>query len=136
RGPDDVLDEHRITDELRGAIAIGGSQLTLPALRKLIAVQAAGVICGGFAYHDVRELLGYDIGVAVTGHEKIATTVVLTEGFGKIDMARATFDLLAAHDGEPASLNGATQIRAGVIRPEVIVPARAGAAAGESLAEA
>jgi hypothetical protein len=120
--PDAVLDEGAITPDLEGKIVVGGSQLTLAALRRCVAVRAAGVVCGGFAYHDVKELLGYDIGVAVTGHEKLATTLVITEGFGKIAMARATYDLLAASDGQLASMNGATQIRAGVIRPEIVIP--------------
>jgi hypothetical protein len=34
-----------------------------------------------------------------------------------------TFKLFASLEGQLASINGATQIRAGVIRPEVIVPA-------------
>ena len=38
-------------------------------------------------------------------------------------MASKTFDLLKRHDGEIACINGATQIRAGVIRPEVVIPA-------------
>ncbi len=122
RGPDQVLDEGQIGDELTGKIILGGARLTLAALRRCVAVRAAGVICGGFAYQDVKELLGYDIGVAVTGHEKLATTLLITEGFGHIDMARATYELLAAHDGEAASMNGATQIRAGVIRPEIVIP--------------
>ena len=37
-------------------------------------------------------------------------------------MAQKTFDLLKSLEGRMASVNGATQIRAGVIRPEVIVP--------------
>ena len=37
-------------------------------------------------------------------------------------MARRTFELLTSLAGKKASINGATQIRAGVIRPEVIVP--------------
>src|SRR5205085_6447721 len=47
---------------------------------------------------------------------------VLTEGFGVIPMAERTFTLLRSLEGQAASINGATQIRAGVIRPEVIVP--------------
>jgi transcription antitermination factor NusG len=43
-------------------------------------------------------------------------------------MAQKTFKLLSAHAGEPASISGATQIRAGVIRPEIIIPKKAGAA--------
>ncbi len=124
--PDEVLDADRILAEHKGLILIGGARLTLAALKKCVEVRAAGVICGGFAYQDIRELLGYDIGVAVTGHEKLATTLVITEGFGEIAMARATYDLLAAHDGDLASINGATQIRAGVIRPEVVIPIAGG----------
>jgi len=47
---------------------------------------------------------------------------VVTEGFGDIAMARATFELLQSLEGKRASINGATQIRAGVIRPELMVP--------------
>jgi hypothetical protein len=44
-------------------------------------------------------------------------------------MARATYDLLASRAGCRASANGATQIRAGVLRPEIIIPSNAEAVA-------
>ncbi|MCK5610664.1 hypothetical protein KAR91_52815, partial [Candidatus Pacearchaeota archaeon] len=44
-----------------------------------------------------------------------------TEGFGKITMSKITFNLLKSLDGYMASINGATQIRAGVMRPEIII---------------
>ncbi|MBZ0212592.1 MAG: hypothetical protein K8H99_02225, partial [Nitrospirae bacterium] len=47
---------------------------------------------------------------------------VVTEGFGYLDMAQRTFELFKSLEGKQGSINGATQIRAGVIRPEVIVP--------------
>lgn len=127
KSPDEVLDADRLTDAHRGKIVVGGSQLTLAALRRAVDLGVAGIIAGGFAYQDIKDLLGYDIGVAVTGTEKLATTLLVTEGFGKIAMAKATFELLARHDGEIASMNGATQIRAGVIRPEVIITHEAAA---------
>ena len=37
-------------------------------------------------------------------------------------MSERTFDLLKKHNGEFVSVNGATQIRAGVIRPEIVIP--------------
>jgi len=37
-------------------------------------------------------------------------------------MARRTFELLAVNAGRRASVSGATQIRAGVIRPEILIP--------------
>ena len=48
--------------------------------------------------------------------------MVITEGFGQIDMAQRTFDLLRQRQGMQTSINGATQIRAGVVRPEIIIP--------------
>ena len=44
-------------------------------------------------------------------------------------MADRTFKLLQSLEGQIASINGATQIRAGVIRPELIVPRTATAEA-------
>jgi hypothetical protein len=41
-------------------------------------------------------------------------------------MADKTFSLLREHIGEQASINGATQIRAGVMRPEVVIPLDSG----------
>ncbi|HVL38710.1 MAG TPA: hypothetical protein VM328_04900, partial [Fimbriimonadaceae bacterium] len=48
--------------------------------------------------------------------------LVVTEGFGFLAMAQRTFELLRSLEGTTGSINGATQIRAGVIRPEIIVP--------------
>lgn len=78
---------------------------------------------------------GYDIGVAITGHEPIPFTLIVTEGFGTISMAKRTFQLLKSLQGQVASINGATQIRAGVIRPEVIVPLKNAVALQVSSAE-
>ena len=58
----------------------------------------------------------------MTGSEPLGLTVVLTEGFGRIPMAERTFALLHELEGMNASVSGATQIRAGVVRPEVIIP--------------
>jgi hypothetical protein len=132
--PDQKLDAADFTPAHRGKIVIGGGQVTLAGLRKAIELGVAGVVTGGFAYQDVKELLGYDVGVAVTGTEDLPTTLVVTEGFGDIAMARTTYELLTSLEGKQAAINGATQIRAGVIRPEVIVTgaetAGAAAAAG------
>ncbi|MCK5582478.1 MAG: hypothetical protein KAI33_01740, partial [Elusimicrobiales bacterium] len=80
------------------------------------------IIVGGIHDKDLRKILGYDIGVAVTGTEKIGLTLVVTEGFGMIPMAEYTYKLLISRKGEYASVSGATQIRAGVMRPEIIIP--------------
>jgi len=120
--PDETLDEDAITGDLTGCIAVGGGRLTLAGFKKAMEAGAVAVVSGCFKNVHLKELLGYELGVAITGQEDIATTLVLTEGFGDIAMAHRTFELLKENDGRGASISGATQIRAGVIRPEVIIP--------------
>jgi hypothetical protein len=119
--PEQILDEAGVPVEAHGQILVGGSQVTLGAVRKAIEAKASALVVGGFHSLDLRKLLGYELGVAITGSEAIGLTLILTEGFGQIGMARRTFDLLKRHEGHPASCSGATQIRAGVMRPEIII---------------
>ena len=124
--PDAGITGDMIDEGCAGRIICGGSMISLDALRKLISVRASGVVVGGMRYHDIGDLLGYQIGVAVTGGENIGLTVVVTEGFGPLPMAERTFELIGSFDGRDASMSGATQIRAGVIRPEIIISSKEG----------
>ena len=128
--PDDVLDAADIGPAQEGKILVGGSLVTSAALEKAVSCGVRGVVAGGIDDATIKEFLGHDIGVAITGTEEKGVTVVITEGFGKIPMARATFELFRACAGRQASMNGATQIRAGVIRPEVVVPTEERKASG------
>ncbi len=119
---DTVLTDKQIDESCKGKVIVGGSMVTADAIKQAIKIKAAGIIIGGFDDKDLRDFLGYDIGVAITGSEEIGITLVVTEGFGQINMAQKTFDLLKRHEGQLACINGATQIRAGVIRPEAIIP--------------
>lgn len=139
KSPDDALTEEMIRSEHAGQILVGGAGVTLGAIRKAAAIGVNGIVVGAIVDTDLISYLGHDIGVAITGHENISTTLILTEGFGDIRMADRTFELLKSLDGRIASINGATQIRAGVIRPEVIAPldsipsSAAGASSGQTL---
>ena len=120
--PSDELTAERILPEHRDHILVGGSLVTTEAIQKAIRQGVKGIIAGGIDDSDLRELLGYELGVAITGSEEIGITLVITEGFGSIAMAEQTFALLKAREGMKTSINGATQIRAGVVRPEIVIP--------------
>lgn len=120
--PEDTLTADRIVPAHKDKIVVGGAFLRYDALEKARKVGVKGVIIGGFNDEDLKKLLGYDLGVAITGSEEIGLTLILTEGFGQIPIAQKTFDLLQSRSGAKTSINGATQIRAGVVRPEVIIP--------------
>jgi hypothetical protein len=91
-------------------------------LRRAVEVGAAAVVTGAIQDEDLAEFIGRDLGVAITGHEETPLTLILTEGFGEIRMAVRTWALLTALEGSVVSVNGATQIRAGVVRPELVAP--------------
>ena len=118
---DELTAEH-ILPEHRDDILVGGSLVTTDAIQKAIQQGVKGIIAGGIDDADLRELLGYELGVAITGSEEIGITLVITEGFGRIAMAAQTFALLKARERMKTSINGATQIRAGVVRPEIVIP--------------
>lgn len=120
--PDERLDAAHLKPEHRGAIVIGGARVTAEAIAQARKIGVAALVSGGIDDADLRDVLGYDLGVAITGSERIGLTFVITEGFGDIAMAARTHALLVAQVGRQASVNGATQIRAGVMRPEILVP--------------
>jgi len=120
--PDEELSAARLLPEHRGRVVVGGSYVSHATLKRAIELGVAAVVVGGFDDSDLRELLGRDLGVAITGSEEIGLTLVLTEGFGRIRMAERTWRLLTSHEGDQASVSGATQIRAGVMRPEILIP--------------
>ena len=132
----DGLTADRIPDDCAGEILVGGSLIEHAAIEKARAGGAAGLIGGGIRDQDLRILLGYDLGVAITGSEQIGLTLIITEGFGEIAMAHKTFDILKAYAGSEASISGATQIRAGVMRPEIIVASDPAAAGNPTNADA
>ncbi|MCJ7498470.1 MAG: hypothetical protein MUO78_10125 [candidate division Zixibacteria bacterium] len=118
----EILTDTLIDKECAGKVIVGGSLVTSLAIKKAVSAGAKGIVVGGFDDKDLREFLGYDLGVAITGSEELGITLVVTEGFGQINMAERTFNLLKSKQGKKACINGATKIRAGVIRPEVVIP--------------
>ncbi len=106
----------------KGKVVIAGAGVSDEVLEALKAQPAAALVVGSLLDHQLSLLLGYEIGVAITGNEPLEMTVVITEGFGEVAMAHRTFEILASLEGKRASVSGATQIRAGVMRPELFVP--------------
>jgi len=120
--PDELVTAAHIPADAAGKVLVGGSGIQADAIRKAADAGAVGIVIGGIRDVDLVAFLKKDIGVAITGGEDIPLSIIATEGFGEIRMAARTFKLLKSLEGKMASINGATQIRAGVIRPEIIVP--------------
>ncbi|MCY4487404.1 MAG: hypothetical protein OXF11_09860 [Deltaproteobacteria bacterium] len=120
-GPKTLLGPAKIPDDVAGQVLVGGTRPTLEALQRAAGNGAAGLVVGSIDDYALTGYLGYDLGMAVTGHEDVSMTVIVTEGFGWLPVAERTHDLLRRLEGRAASINGATQVRAGAVRPEIIV---------------
>lgn len=121
-GPEQPLTQKEIDKKFKDKVVIGGSIVDYDTLVHARKIGVKGIVVGGIEDNDLKMFMGYDIGVAITGSEQVGLTLIVTEGFGRLRMADRTFNLLKSLEGKKASINGATQIRAGVMRPEVIVP--------------
>lgn len=80
---------------------------TAADLSRAAAAGCVAVVSGSIPYTDLA---------------KTGLVVILTEGFGVLPMGERTAALLRRHLGAPASVDGTTRIRAGVVRPEVVIP--------------
>ena len=109
-----------LNDTCKGKILVIKDYISYDFYLHANKIGVAGIVCGGIDYSTLSKILGYPLGVAITGTENV-TTLVITEGFGNIVMASKTYDLLNKNDHKEVSINGATQIRAGVMRPEIFI---------------
>jgi hypothetical protein len=122
KSPDEVMEPSSVSSEHKGKILVMGAMITADGLRAALKHGVIGIIAGGIDYSDLTDFMGGPLGVAITGEEKLGLTLVITEGFGKMSVSKNTFEILKSLEGERIAMDGTTQIRAGVIRPEIIGP--------------
>lgn len=118
---------------LSGSIIVGGCYFSKEALATCAESGVQGVITGSIDSETLQRYVGYDIGVSITGDEQVPFTLIVTEGFGRIPLASRISNLCRELSGKQSSINGATQVRAGAMRPELVVPlkdARTGTTSG------
>gem|GEM_PF-61027 len=123
---------------LAGAIVAVPGPVTSGGLQSCRRAGVRGVICASAHARELSGFLGRPLaaeivtgpGTLALGHgagsrggEEPGFTVILTEGFGGLAMDSLTWDLLLASQGRVVSMDGLTQIRAGVVRPALLIPA-------------
>ncbi len=94
---------------------VTASQLDAARANGVRAVWAASA-----TYEDLREFLG-DRPLGTVSLAGAGPVVVISEGFGDLWMPPRVAAALAASAGRTAAVNGDTQLRAGVIRPELLI---------------
>ncbi len=107
---------------LHHRVLVGGAAFSGEALRACAAGGVSAVITGSIDSATLGEFAGEEISVSVTGDEDVPFTLIITEGFGRLPLSHRVATLLQQLSGKACSVNGATQVRAGATRPEIIVP--------------
>ena len=104
--PDEEVPANAITPDLAGKIVVAGSWANAQALKKLLDVKAAALICGGFVEREIAGGFGLQSedrlapwrlagGDRVLGENLPPTlTMMSTEGFGALPMHPEAFALL------------------------------------------
>jgi hypothetical protein len=120
--PKQLITEEIITDEYKGKILLGGSSITLNALKMAEKKKVSGIIVGGVDEKDLTEFLGYELGLGFTGQEEIGLTLILTDGFAADSMNCEVFRMMVSNENKHIYIDGTTQIRSVIKRPEIIIP--------------
>lgn len=111
-----------LPEDVQGKVIVGRCGVSLAALKRCAEGGAAGLVLGCGDYDVLKEFLAADPLQATGPSADCPFTIILINGFGSLPMADETYAELASLAGRTASLDGTTQLRAGVVRPEVIVP--------------
>lgn len=127
--PGEAADPAALGPADAGAVVVAGAHASGAFLERAAALGAAAVVAGSAHLADLERLCGRPLGLVVSGGEAVPLAVVLTEGFGRWPMAERAFGLLASLAGRTAYVSPQTQVRAGVVRPQLAVPLEAGPAA-------
>ena len=118
---DHSLTSEDIPSDCKDCVLVGGTKPDLDAIQTAINYGAKGLVVGSIDDETLKGYLGYDLGIALTGDEQIPMTVIVTEGFGYIPLSERVDQICSELAGNFVSINGATQVRAGAMRPEMII---------------
>lgn len=119
-GAGEVLTPDHLGPEDRGAVVVGGGPVSGAALERAAALGVRALVAAAADGTDLAAYLGHEPR-AVTGLEPVPVTLVVVEGFGEGALPPGVLAELRALEGCMASVNGATQLKAGARRPELVV---------------
>ena len=109
------------TEDKEGKVLFLNGEVTLAHLRACQEKNVRGLVAPAMDLSDWRTFFGEELGSAITGDENLGFTLLITRGFGKGSFGKETRAFLEKHTGEMTSISGRTQIRAGVIRPFLLI---------------
>lgn len=119
---------HNIEGDLTGGLDLPGNSViavkgtaTVEGLEHARESGVRAVILRYFGSADLMAFAGGIKNMGITGDEDLPFPVVLIEGFRPGPQVHESFKVLKDGEGLICSVRGSTHIRAGVIRPEILI---------------
>jgi hypothetical protein len=132
--PNQELAVDRVGPAMAGAIVVAGTYAGAAAIRKLVEVGAAGLVCGSIVEREIAAAFGWQAedrlapwrqppGERAIGDGlPVPLAIIATEGFGAIPMNPLAFELIGELGGQRAVVLPTTRVVGQAARPELIVP--------------
>jgi len=115
------LDVNDIPDDLKGCVVLARGGVTLAALRQLEQLEISGLVVGSLD-QEILHQFSHEEPLMIMGQRmELAFTLIMMQGFGS-PMPESAYQAMAEHEGMLVAIDGSTQLRAGVIRPEILIP--------------
>lgn len=111
----------RIEKSLDGKIIVSKKRILGEEIQLIKERGARGIVLSESNVTDIEELFGEEVYSGVTGKTDKGIVLLLLDGFGENSMDEENWEFFKSLEGASAYLSGMTQIRAGVIRPELII---------------
>jgi len=105
-----ALPAGRVTDEHAGCVLVTDGSVSVETVEAALKNKVHAVVCAGMKADDFHSVKDTDI------------VLFVTEGFGMMRMSKKIDGILRDNEGRSASVCGITRIRAGALRPEIIIP--------------
>lgn len=118
---DEVLSAAAVNDRWQGKIVVVGRTASLELLQAAAEIGCAGVVLAYLSYEMLNTYVGNNSRPGMTGEDDLLMPIMLTERFSPTVMRDAVWQELERLQGRYASMSGRTHIRAGLVRPEVVV---------------
>lgn len=120
-GADEELAASAVTAEWQGKIVIAGRTASLAVLQAASDVGCAGIVVAHMSSCMLADYVRNNGRPVITGEDELLMPVMLTERFSPVAMRTSVWQQFMSLQGRYAAMSGTTHIRAGLVRPEVVV---------------
>ncbi len=121
-----TLDKKELTPndlnlEFKENIIVVNGKIAEGTLEKAEELDIPAIIASGCDLGTIRRYVGENFIPGITGGEEVKTGLILMNAFSSVESIGERFNVFKRYEDKYMSINGTTHIRAGAIRPEILI---------------